>query len=65
MANKIFHSIFLLFFHPKFYPIDNPNCCVIIVIEYEIAIHKSVSSTDFENKVSAFFIFYNTPFKYK
>lgn len=41
--------------------IDIQQTCVIIVIEYEIAVHKSVLSADFKNEISAFFIFYNTP----
>lgn len=58
-------SYFFAIFNPTFYPIDNPKSCVIIIVEYEITVYKSILSADFRNKVSAFFIFYNTPLKNK
>ena len=42
MTNKLLNLFFSHIFSPKIYPIDKPKRYVIIMVEYEITIYKSV-----------------------
>ena len=59
-GSERFYPTFLLISIQQKILIDIGHSYVIIMVEYEIIVHKSVLSAVFRNKVSAFFIFDNT-----